>query len=354
MKKSHIAAAALACASAAFTDAAFAQGSVTIYGLADLGVDLQNGGAAGSIKKLSSGIQNGSRLGFKGSEDLGDGASALFVLEMGIAMDTGTLNQSGRGFGRQSFVGLKSSAGTLTMGRQYTAVNNALCGDIDPFGCGLAGTAGNLMSVGGTPTNDGNGSRTNNSVKYTAPPTAGFSGELTYAFGEVAASSKAGRTIGGSIGYETGPLTLRLAYNGVEDATGSNTAKVAIFGGRYNTGPAIVAVAYAINRGAFSSNTNIANPDSRDVLVGVTVPLGVSNLLASYIKKSDRSGNNDASQLALGYIYALSKRTNLYTSYAHIRNSAPNTNKADFYTVGNAIDGGTGDSAFNVGIRHAF
>ena len=354
MKKSLIAVAAFACASTTCTSAVFAQGSVTIYGLADLGVDFQHGGAAGNIKKLSSGIQNGSRLGFKGSEDLGDGASAVFVLEMGIAMDTGSLNQSGRGFGRQSFVGLKSGAGALTLGRQYTAVNNALCGDIDPFGCGLAGTAGNLMSVGGTPTNDGNGSRTNNAVKYTAPLTAGFTGELIYGFGEVGASSKAGRTIGGSIGYGVGPLTLRLAYNGVEDATGSNNAKVAIFGGRYDTGPVIVALAYAVNRGAFSSNTNISNPDSRDALVGVIVPFGVSNLLASYIKKSDRSSNNDASQLALGYTYALSKRTNLYSSYAHIRNSAPNTNKAAFYTVGNAIDGGSGDSAFNVGIRHVF
>ena len=354
MKNLLITAAALACASALCADAAFAQGSVTLYGLADLGVDLQNGGAAGSIKKLSSGIQNGSRLGFKGSEDLGDGASALFVLEMGIAMDTGMQNQSGRGFGRQSFVGLKSRVGMLTLGRQYTAVNNALCGDIDPFGCGLAGTAGNLMSAGGTPTNGGNGSRTNNAVKYTAPPTAGFTGEVTYGFGEVAASSKAGRTIGGSVGYQTGPLTLRLAYNGVEDATASNTAKVAIVGGRYDTGPVIVAFAYAINRGAFSANTNISNPDSRDALVGVIVPFGVSNLLASYIKKRDHSSDNDASQFALGYTYALSKRTNLYSSYAHIRNTALNTNKVAFYTVGNAIDGGTGDSAFNVGIRHVF
>ncbi|MBI2771706.1 MAG: porin [Burkholderiales bacterium] len=339
---------------AAFSVSAAAQNSVTIYGLADAGIDIQRGGAAGGVTKLSSGIQNGSRLGFRGTEDLGGGNAALFVLEMGISIDNGGANQNGLAFGRQSFVGLRTTAGTITAGRQYTAVNNSLC-DIDPFGCGLAGTAGNLFSVGGTPTNLGNGSRTNNAIKYATPAMGAFSGELTYAPGEVAGDQRAGRTVGGSLSYAADPFTLRFAHNAVVNPAGTSTAKVTFIGGKYNAGFATFALGYAVNKNAFSANTNIANPDSRDYILGVSVPAGPGLLMASYIRKRDRTAAaNNASQAALGYSYPLSKRTNLYTSYARISNTARNTVAASFYTVGNAIDGGTGNSAFNVGLRHTF
>src|SRR5476649_1738578 len=123
-----------------FTNAAHSQTSLTVYGIADLGIDRQQGGVGGAVTKLSSGIENGSRLGFKGIEDLGDGMQALVVLESGIAMDTGANNQSGLPFGRQIYVGLKDTFGSLTLGRQYTALNNILCGELDPFRCGLAGS----------------------------------------------------------------------------------------------------------------------------------------------------------------------------------------------------------------------
>ncbi|MFC3107010.1 porin [Undibacterium arcticum] len=351
MKKQILATLALA----ALAGTAAAQSKVTMYGLADLGLDRQSGGTAGSVTKVSSGIQNGSRLGFKGTEDLGGGVSALFVLEMGIAMDTGNSNQSGRPFGRQAYTGLKGDFGAVTLGRQYTAIDGALCGGTDPFGCGLAGTAGNLFSDGGTPTNDGNGSRTNNAIKYTAPVTAGFNAEATYAPGEVAGNNTAGRTMGGAIGYGNGPFNIKLAHNNVANATDTSRAKVTFLGGKYDFGPVALSLGLALNRDAFSSNTNIANPDSRDVLAGVTVPCGAGTLLASFIKKTDKSGaGNDARQLAVGYLYALSRRTNLYSSYARINNTVQNTQAAKFYTVGNAIDGGSGNSAFNFGMRHTF
>ncbi|MFD2273332.1 porin [Undibacterium arcticum] len=85
------------------------------------------------------------------------------------------------------------------------------------------------------------------------------------------------------------------------------------------------------------------------------MPCGAGTLLASFIKKTDKSGaGNDARQLAVGYLYALSRRTNLYSSYARINNTVQNTQAAKFYTVGNAIDGGSGNSAFNFGMRHTF
>jgi predicted porin len=106
----------------AFTGVASAQTSVTVYGVADAGLVFEGGGAAGSVTKLSTGVQSGTRLGFKGVEDLGGGLSAKFLLETGIKIDTGGFNQGGTAFGRQDYVGLEGGFGSVTLGRQYTPV----------------------------------------------------------------------------------------------------------------------------------------------------------------------------------------------------------------------------------------
>lgn len=354
MKKMLFATAALL----SVTGGAVAQSNVTIYGMADMGIDRQMGGAAGDITKLSSGIQLGSRLGFKGTEDLGGGMSALFLMEMGMAVDTGASTQGGLLFGRQIYVGLSSGAGKLTFGRQYSAVNNSLC-EIDPFGCGLAGTAENLMSGGSKAVSTGGsgGARMNNAIKYATPVMGGFNGELSYSLGEVAGNSSASRMIDGSVRYANGPLTATLAHNNINDATATSSGKVTFLGAKYNFGVAALSLGVAVNKGSFTANANIVNPDSRDYLVGVAVPVGAGTILASYIKKQDKSGgNNDVNQIGVGYTHALSKRTNLYTAYARISNARSNSvgNAGGFYTVGNALDPGTGDKAFNVGIRHSF
>lgn len=349
MKKASLAFAMLA----AFAGTAAAQSNVTIYGLIDGGVEHQSGGAAGSVTKVTSGIQNASRIGFKGIEDLGGGMSALFTLENGFGLDTGAALQGGALFGRQAFVGLKGNFGTVTLGRQYTPIFTSLCGVIDPFACGLAGNAANLMSQGGTAATGG-GPRTNNAVKYAAPVMSGVMAELTYGFGEVAGDTSALRTIGGQLGYNRGPITLRLAYNGVENATATAQSKVTTLGAKYDFGMAAVHFAYAVNKGAIAGNTSVPQADTRDTMIGVSVPFGASTILASYIRKSDQTAaGNDASQIALGYTYALSKRTNLYTSAAYIDNTVAN-NAAGFYTAGNATDAGTGSRSFNVGVRHTF
>ncbi|RJG09399.1 porin, partial [Massilia cavernae] len=114
MNKELIAAAILAgCAGGAF-----AQSSVSIYGIADAGFVRESGGTAGTVNKLTSGAAAASRIGFRGTEDLGNGVSALFTLETGFRLDTGEVDSAGTIFNRQAFVGLKSKAGTLTLGRQ--------------------------------------------------------------------------------------------------------------------------------------------------------------------------------------------------------------------------------------------
>ena len=333
MKKSLI---ALACASA-FAGSANAQ-SLTTYGIVDMGFVSESGPA--SIQKLTSGAQSGTRLGFKGTEDLGNNMKALFVLETGIAADAGGFNQSA-GFARQSFVGLQSDSGTLTLGRQYTPFFLALNAVADPFASGLAGNAQNLIPSSGI--------RMNNAVKYASPTFSGVSGEVAYGFGEnTAGNDRASKNVGGSIGYTDGTLNVRLAHhkaNGTTALTSDLSDTSTILAANYKFEVAKVFAAYSDNNVEISGRGK-----SRDLLIGVSVPFGNHTFIASYINKNGRStANLDADQLGLGYTYALSKRTNLYAAWASIdnKNGAP-------YTVGNNSDVGTGDRAVNLGVRHTF
>lgn len=313
--------------------AASAQTSLTIYGIVDAGLVYERGGMAGNVPKLTSGVQSGSRLGFKGREELGSGLTAKFVLESGFGIDNGMLGQGGLLFGRQAYAGLGGRWGDVAFGRQYSP-HYLLLDEIDPFGTGLAGNATNLMSTV---------TRMNNTIKFSTPAWSDLTGEIAYGFGEVPGSSAANRQIGASVGFLRGPLVLKLAHHRTEDAVGSDRARSTLLAGRFDFGRAIASLGVGLNRGSGTT-------DTRDYMLGVTVPVGAGALLASYIRKDDRSViNADASQWALGYSHSLSRRTNVYTSFARISNDP-----GAAYTVGNASEPGSGDKAFNVGIRHKF
>jgi GBP family porin len=331
----------------------------------------ERGGAAGSATNISSGIGSASRIGFRGSEDLGQGWSANFVLETGARVDTGQADVTGSIFNRQAYVGLRNDAlGALSVGRQYTPYYLALSTVGDPFGAGYAGAAKNLFPAGGSNT------RTSNTLYYASPKLAGFTAELDYAFGEQQGSNKAGRQIGAALGYSAGRLNARLAHShrnndltaaagalqtppvgAAERDIGHNTLLAA----NYDFGVAKAYAAFGINKGTNSSPLpNTSNPfggvpptastDSRDLLIGAAIPWGANTLMASYIDKNDRTGfDQDARQWALGLSHALSRRTSLYTAYAKINNR-----RGAGYTVGNNTDVGSGDSAVNLGLRHAF
>lgn len=319
-----------------------AQSNATLYGLADLGVVSERGGAAGNVVKLSSGIANGSRLGFKGSEDLGGGLAALFALEAGILADTGASAQGGLLFGRQAFVGLDGAMGTVRLGRQYTVIDQSL-GALDPFYLGFAGRMSNVFTAGYV-------SRVDNSLTYSSPVRNGFSGELAYGAGEVPGDASARRYAGAAATYLGGPLYVRLAH---QDAHTLSAAKVAgnakntVLGATYDFGAVKAHAAYAISKSEAGAATTV---DSADLMLGATVPFGPHRILASYVRRDDRrAGNGDASQIGIGYTYALSKRSTLYAAYARIdnRNGAA-------YVVGNATEAGSGDRACNLGLRHTF
>lgn len=361
MKKTLITLAVLAAA----TGVAQAQSSVVIYGTVDAGFVSERGGVNGNVNKLDSGVASASRIGFKGTEDLGSGLSALFVLETGFNVDNGTQDKAGSIFNRQAYVGLSSkTTGTLTLGRQYTPWYNTLSKVADPFAAGYAGSAKNLF-----PAN----TRTSNTVVYASPSFNGFDADVAYTFGENADSNKIGRQIGASAGYSNGPLNARFAYNNTDNTQFEiGSARNYLLAANYDFAVVKAYVAYGVNKGYNSTIANNAvqnangsfatrnafggvdapfSRDSNNILVGATVPVGTAGtVMASFIRTNDKDvANADADQWALGYSYALSKRTSTYASYAKIKNK----NGAG-YTVGNNSNVGTGDKAFNVGVRHSF
>lgn len=352
----------VAAATAALSQLACAQTSVAVYGMLDAGLSYESGNSEGSVTKVGSGIAGGSRWGIKGSEALGGGTRALFLIEGGIQLDTGAQGQGGLAFGRQSFVGIgNDAAGTLTLGRQY-APHYLVTVFADPFSSGTSADEKNLIN----PVSDGG--RMSNSVKYASPQWHGLSAEVAYAAGENGSDDSAGRGAGMSLAYDAGPLALRIAYHSTNNdttTTRNGSARNSFVAATYAFPVAKLYLGYGVNKGRFSSYLrNAANPygyevaptaatltdDSADALLGVSVPLGAHTLLGSWIHKDDKTApNRDADQFAVGYRYTLSRRTNLYAVYARMinDNGAP-------YTLGNASDGGAGDRAVNLGMQHAF
>jgi predicted porin len=331
MKKAFLGMAMLA----ALTAQAQAQSNVTLYGIVDAGLVRETGGPAGAVTNVSSGVASGSRIGFKGREDLGGGLSAIFQFENGFNADTGAAGQGGLLFGRQAFVGLSGRLGTLTLGRQYTPFYKTLRDIGDPFGAvSLAGRAGNLFATN---------SRTDNTVEYASPKFGGVRVDLTVGAGETAGDSSRNRTLGGSVGYYGTALTIQLAHYRAENATGSGHGRNSLLSANYKFGRV---TAY----GAFAANSGPATADSRDALAGVAVEAGPGKVLLSHVRHDDKgSADHDASQWGIGYLHPLSRRTDIYIAYAAI----DNRNGAAF-KVGNATDRGTGDRAFNLGVRHNF
>lgn len=346
MKKSLLALAVLT----AITGAASAQSSVTLYGKVDLGLVLDSGNANGKSIRVSSGVTGGSRVGFKGVEDLGGGMKAAFQLETGYCADSNATanaantaaNGSGAAFctgggfmGRQAHGDLTGSFGALSAGRQYSLGFNNLS-TIDPFGTGYAGQVNNIV--------DPSGVRLNNSATYSTPNIAGFTGSAEVSFGETTGNWQANRETGAGITYASGPAYVGFTFYDLSNSAGNGAAKKNfLFGGTYDFG---VVKLHALAQ----KTTGPSTLDVLDLMGGVTVPIAGGNLLASYIRHNDRTlANKDANQIGVGYNYPLSKRTAVYTSFARIQNQ-----HGAAFTVGNATEAGTGNKSFDFGVVHNF
>ena len=251
-----------------------AQTNVTIYGLIDLGMNYTNNDGGKSAVQMESGYTQGSRLGFKGNEDLGGGLSAVFQIENGFNPNNGTLGQGGLMFGRQAFVGLSSkTAGTVTLGRQYDSVVDFVA----PLTAN-GNWAGWLFSHPLDNDNTDDSFRINNALKYTSPSFSGLTFGGLYGFGQTAGDNTTNRTYSLGASYVNGPLSAGLGYLNITDPginqSGSVTAtdttflaaKQRIFGAgiNYAIGAATLGFVY--------TNTNLTNPTGENDYISSFAP----------------------------------------------------------------------------------
>ena len=324
---------------AACVGTASAQSSVALFGVVDLGLERTTLSPGSSTLRLTSGILSGSRWGLKGSEDLGGGQSASFQIESGFDASTGV---AGGGFNRQAWVGLNGGFGSVKLGRQYIPYFGAQ-GAVDPFGLGLVGDGSGMVSIFRH-----YGVRMNNTINYSLPTLGGFSGELAYGLGEVAGSGSAGGQYGFSGTYAAGPLTAVASYHNqgqVVEGVDTGDSRSVLLGAVYDFNVVKLHGAIADNRDVASGGA--ATGRSRDLMLGVSAPVGPVTVMASYMRHKDRlDANGNSNFWGLGATYDLSKRTSFYTSFSRISNGS----------AGSAGSGSPGVdvSWVNVGVRHRF
>jgi len=324
--KAHAVGIAAAIALLGAAGSAAAQSSVSIYGVQDAGITRVSNAGGGKLNLFDAGIMQAGRLGFRGSEDLGGGMSAVFLLEQGILLDTGALGQGGLAFGRQSWVGLSDrKLGTLTLGRQYDFMFDALVGYINSSMSG-GGYANNPLD------NDRmSGQRVNNSIKYQSPVWSGFSAGALVAFSE-AANTVRGTGYSRSFGanYKQGPLSLGAAYTYLQNATldvkslvGSTTAVVA--GGGYNRVYGVggsyqitetVVLHGTANNSRFEGTASAAGAEFRNYQAGVVFS-PVAQWRFGVAGNATQLYDNHYRQLNLTADYLLSKRTDVYVQLIH-------------------------------------
>jgi predicted porin len=194
-----------------------------LYGIVDLGVSYANNVQTGKVGGHLNGASqvaltdahttglSGSRWGLRGSEDLGAGLRAIFVLENGFMANTGALAQGGAEFGRQAYIGLSSAtAGTVTAGRQYDPVVDSVQQFSGPYWGGyMASHIGDIDNLANT-------NRINNAIKYVTPEFHGIRASALYSFGGVAGSQSQNQIWslgaaynGGVVGFGAGYLNAR-------------------------------------------------------------------------------------------------------------------------------------------------
>jgi len=338
MKKSLIALAVMAAAGAAS-----AQSSVQLYGIADVwfgGVKATGSKAQTVLEDGSVGgsrFVDGSRFGLKGSEDLGGGLKAIFTLEQGFTLDNGALNKDAAGkeqtgFNREATVGLQGNFGTVKLGKQFNAFDDVSSAAATVFD-------GTLTPMNTVFESAAFGSTDANTVKYISPSFSGFSGSVSYSFGE---NKKPGvdatndYALAGK--YANGPFAAGIGY-GVKDLGAAGEDKATRLNGSYNFGVATLKASYGLVDYASNFETN-------EYEIGVDYPVAPNLILSAgyaYSENENAAGvkQSDNSGLGLAAAYLLSKRT---TAYAGVRST-----KLD-KVVGTDVT----TNVYAVGVKHAF
>lgn len=346
MKKTLLALAAIAASSAVF-----AQSSVTLYGVVDASVESVKG--TDTVTRVSSDNLVSSRLGFKGTEDLGGGLKANFVLEAALAVDTGATKD--RFFDRAAWVGVSGGFGALRFGRQDTSIGE-LAGNISILG---AQAYDDLKISGAFSGNTYR--RTDNAITYILPKFVdGLSAQVQYSTQASGAEStdKLGSHFGLNVQYAVAGFSAGLGYIDAKESVKNTTVA------KESDGTGVLAyVGYDFG---VAKLTGYFEQDKRDLaaeklqVVGgrLDVPFGKDfKLQASYSQVKDHSFSktdtkgDDAKIVALKGVYTLSKRTSVYALFTNVSNDVGSTLALSGATLANGDDSSRG---FAVGLSHKF
>jgi len=322
----------IALAVLAATGAASAQ-NVTVYGVADIWFGQTSGSAPTQTQTvLESGGVSGSRWGLKGSEDLGGGLKANFLLEKGFTLDDG--KETGSGFNRQAYVGFSGGFGEVKLGNVYTAYDDISGAANAAFDSALAPVSGVWLSTGYN-------SNPNNNIYYTYSAGA-FTGALSYALGEDKTVASPGNDGSASavtslnLQYAVGPVYVGLAYQKEAPQGGGDSTDFTRLNGTYDLGVAKVLLGYGKMTVGANSTTEWE--------LGADVPVSDALTLSGGIaRSSDNAALGDATRKGYGFAaaYSLSKRTTAYAGFQSNTTSAPAVADVDARTVA-------------VGVKHTF
>jgi predicted porin len=323
---------------------AAAQTNVTLYGVVDAAVEsADTGGPEGRHTFVQSGDQSSSRFGFRGSEDLGNGLKAIFNLEAGVAIDTGASDSAGL-FQRRAVVGLEGAFGTVTLGREYSPLA-AVAAATDEFGQGFYGS--NLSAFGSGKLTR----RLANSVNYKSPSWGGFGLLAAYSAGEKT-TGPSGDLKGIGAEFKQGGLYLGAAYHTLKRVSTGNDKE-------YGAGAAYTFAGVGgleIKANYLSADPDGANNKFKQYNLGAGYPFGASKVYVN-LQQNKLENGAKGNAWALAYSYSLSKRTNLYASYANLNNNGLATfalNSASNNVTPASTALGADPSVFALGVRHTF
>jgi predicted porin len=352
MKKTLIALAAVAA-----TGAAFAQSTVTLYGIADIGYATTTSKSTAGVTTaktngMVSGVQSGSRWGVRGTEDLGGGLKANFNFESAIGANDGTGNNA---FGRRSVVELEGGFGKVGLGRDYTP-SFSLIGGTDVTGTDAA-TTSDLYPAG---------VRADNMFMYTSPSFGGVvakAGLVSQKSGTPADPAKT-NGVDVSVSYSAGPLMVGAGFGNskvntsavaaVAPVTATSTVNgvlgsAAVAATQTKNSHTVIGATYDLGVAKLFANqinykNKSTNAKSAETNLGVSAPMGAVTLMAGVGMDNDKSAagaKSKATDYMLGANYSLSKRTNAYARYDVDQTPAVSGTKAK-------------KTALNVGVRHTF
>jgi predicted porin len=359
--------------------AAFAQSSVTLYGIVDIGGQYLSGNTKDVL--VTSGGQSGSRIGFKGTEDLGDGFYADFVLEGGLNIDTGSSAQGGALFGRQAFGAIRSPYGTVSAGRQYSSIYTQT-GDFSEFSnvsvgattAVIGGFAGGYEPIRGSANNattstatgselNGSPARVNNSFRYTTPAYEGLKASFLYGAGEVTGGTTGTRLFDYSLRYTNYGLDAIVSY--VSDKATNGTA---VLNNRTDVGIITATAAYTFGpfkvQGGYLgvNDKRPANQDGKGYWLGGDYKTGQNVFRAQWVRNDPNATNTKLGRTnayGVGYEFDFSKRTDLYTSFTRFQNGASSDGTfvgriGSATPVGLTTAGDRSVNEFALGVRHSF